>query len=255
MRTVLLLGCIFIHISTSAFRFTDDFNLGIYWGNLPIKITKIASSQFEGRQLDDVVRRAQRKWEDVAGLEIWDDQDASLVGSALVRNTIRWSDDFGAETGFSPVTTLAVTVRHRRGTFFEYFEIILNGENPNLRNNAGDMLYEVMLHELGHVVGIGHSERTPAVMEPSLVGYQNLQSDDEQAIVAVMNETLNRQSTGFVSALATSESDESNAIACGSVSMGSGTGGSGGNLQVLLGFIIASLALFKSGRQKVPVYS
>jgi len=252
MRITLFLGCILIQLSVFAFRFTDDFNLGIYWGSLPIKVTKVAATVSEGQQLDSIVRRAESEWESIAGLEIWDDEDASVVGGTQFRNTIRWSNNFGGETGFSPLTTLAVTVRHRSGTFFEYFEIILNGENPGLRSNAGDMLYETMLHELGHVLGIGHSERRPAVMEPTLVGHSFLQSDDQDAVIAITNETLRRQEVNFVSALASQE-QESNGVACASVTLGSG-GGGGGPFQIALGFILVLMvSLLTQKRQKVPV--
>lgn len=250
MRKLVVAVIVILSFPSLAYRFTDDFNLGIYWADLPIKVIKVASQSSEGHLLNDVVSRAEDEWEQVVGLEIFDVESGYTSNTSLAQNTVRWSTDFGAETGFSPQTTLAVTIRHRLGTYFEYFEIILNAENPLLKNNTNDMLYKTMIHELGHVVGIGHSERSPAVMEPTLVGYQNLQEDDEQAILAIHSETQRRQEVGFVSALATSSDNEANALACGSV--GFGEPPKGGPFQLLLGFCIA-LCLF--GRKNLPSLS
>lgn len=250
MRTFIITFFLLVAHSVTAYRFTDDFNLGIYWADLPIKVIKLATQSSEGNLLNNVVARAEDEWERVVGLEIWDVESGYTSDTSIARNTIRWSTNFGAETGFSPETTLAVTIRHRLGTYFEYFEIILNSENPLLKNNTNDMLYKTMIHELGHVVGIGHSERSPAVMEPTLMGYQNLQVDDQEAILAIQSETQRRQEVGFVSALARSSDNETNALACGSVSFGEPP--KGGPFQIILGFCIALLMF---GRKNLPSLS
>jgi hypothetical protein len=250
MRKLIVTLVLIASNSVMAYQFTDDFNLGIYWADLPIRVTKVATQASEGNLLNDVVARAENEWESVVGLEIWDVESGYTNDTSIARNTIRWSTNFGAETGFSPETTLAVTIRHRRGTYFEYFEIILNSENPLLKSNTNDMLYKTMIHELGHIVGIGHSERSPAVMEPTLIGYSRLQSDDQQAILALHSETQRRQDVGFVSALAKTQDNETNALACGSVNFNEPP--KGGPLQIALGFVLTLVML---GRKNLPSLS
>ena len=254
MRNVVKLLIVFISCHpTYSYQFTEDFNLGIYWSQLPIRFAKVAANTVEGRQLDSLVSKAEEEWEDVIGVEIWDAAEEHYIGSAPTANVIRWSNNFAAETGFSPDSTLAVTIRYRVGTFFDHFEIILNGENQVLRQNFANMLHQVLLHELGHVLGIGHSERSPAVMEANLRGYNELKDDDSSAASAVYTETIRRQDTGFISPLSTKKENETNALACGTIDMTSPPSGPG-LFQVMLGFLLSFLLFANSSRQKMPTH-
>jgi hypothetical protein len=246
----------FLTMNLQAYQFTEDFNLGVYWSRLPITVVKVAANAAEGDQLDSVLLQAEQEWESVVGVEIWDNSQDHYIGSAPSGNVIRWSDNFGADTGFSPDTTLAVTIRYRIGTFFDRFEIVLNGENESLRSNSGGILYQTMIHELGHVLGIGHAERAPAVMEASLQGYNSLQEDDQDAISAIYDETIFRQDTGFVSALAQEQSDSTNALSCATISLSQGPPGGpkSGPLTLFAGILMTLITLKLINGKEVPIY-
>lgn len=252
---------IFILTITPVFcyDFTDDFENGIYWGSFPISVAKYVSTASEGSQLNSLVTQAEAQWEDAVGQEIWDIASGYNISTSYSGNNIRWSDDFAADTGYSASSTLAVTIRYRTGTYFTYFEIILNGENENLRNNTNNMLYQTILHELGHTIGLDHSEYTSAVMYASLQGINSLSYDDEDGFVAVVDETLDRQETGYVSELATSTTTTSSgALACGSVAFigdDDDTNSSGGGpATVLMGAMLALMAgMISRKRQLLPV--
>lgn len=232
------------------FNFTSDFNAGIYWSGFPIVAQKFAASQSEGQLLNSLVAQAENAWEDNVGREIWNIPSTFELGSPT-GNTIRWSNSFAAETGFNPSTTLAVTVRYRVGTHFSKFEIILNGENQALRNNVSNILYQTILHELGHVIGLDHSEFSNAIMYASLQGVSNLSNDDVNGANAVIDENLRRQSIGFVSELAREPESSSNALACGSiVDVSNSNPPSGGFLTITVGFFFTLLA-FRT-RKKFP---
>lgn len=258
MRTIILLVCLALGQKILAYSFTSDFSAGIYWSSYPVTATIFGANESEGQVLQQLTDRAVQEWQDSVGKEMWSFGDTPLIGAAPFGNAVRWSNNFAAETGFNPTTTLAVTVRYRLGTHFSRFEIILNGENTALRNNSANILYQVLLHELGHVLGLDHSDSTGAVMYASLQGNNSLSDDDISGATAAVNETLRRQEVGFVSELARSEQgDESNALACGSVAFVSGSkpprGGSGVGA-ILLGLLLAT-ALFKTGqktRQSLP---
>lgn len=244
-------GLLFLFsLKAYAYSFTTDFNAGIYWSGFPIVAQKFAATEGEGQLLNSLVTQAENAWEDSVGREIWSIAGGFDLGSPS-GNTIRWSNDFAAETGFNPSTTLAVTVRYRVGTHFSKFEIILNGSNTALRNNTSNILYQTILHEMGHVVGLDHSEFSNAVMYPSLQGINRLSADDSDGANAVIDENLRRQSIGFVSALATEPDNSSNALACGSTVDVSGKNPpSGGFLTITLGFLLAMLAF--RGRKIFP---
>jgi len=239
LRILFILACL-AKGEVGAFQFTSDFSAGIYWASLPVGMEKFATTTEEGALLSSLLSQAENAWEDSLGSELWSIPSGFKFG-APTGNSIRWSNNFASETGFNPSTTLAVTIRYRTGTFFSRVEIILNGENQALRANLNNSLYQTILHEMGHVLGLDHSNSTNAIMFASLAGINSLSLDDIRGVNAVYDETVRRQSVGFVSNLAASEKSEGNALACGSVSLlGGGNGGGpyGGILTIIFSFAL-----------------
>jgi hypothetical protein len=203
-----------------SFSFTEDFNKGFYWASFPLATKNHVTVESDGPELAALVEQAKQAWEDVAGRELWSFSQSFLITGSTSGNNVRWSFNFGAETGFSPQSTLAVTVRHSSGTHMNRFEIILNGENQALKNNQGGMLFQVLLHEFGHVIGLDHTNSTAAVMQANLSRQNILQADDQAGALAIVGEHLHRQAIGFTSPF--SQENESNGqkiAACGSVSL------------------------------------
>ncbi len=223
---LLTIICVFVIGEVSAFQFTSDFNAGIYWSSFPIGMINYSEDESEGTLLSSLVTKAEREWEDAVARNVWS-IGADFQSGQPSGNSIRWSNDFANETGFNPDTTLAVTVRYRSGTFFTQAEIILNGSNQALRANVNNILYQTLLHELGHVVGLDHSSYDDAIMYASLNGNNQLSNDDQEGALALVDESIYRQSVGFISGLAKGESKEGNALACGSVSFLDDKGGPG----------------------------
>jgi hypothetical protein len=229
-----------VSFNARAFNVTDDFKNGAYWHNFPIQMYKFATSSIEDPLLKTLVDQAKLAWEAVVGREIWEIPEEYFFTNP--GNTIRWSYNFSQETGFSDQTTLAITIRYSVGSSFEKVEIILNGNNAFLRNNHQNMLYQTILHELGHVVGLGHSEYSNAVMAANLSGVNNLHQDDIEGMNYLTDETLSRQVNGFGSSELQSFEDDgqSSVAACGSIDLNSSNGGGGGFsflLTLFLGYL------------------
>ena len=122
-----------------AYQFTVDFNNGFYWASLPIGINKFVTDASDGPELAQQVGNSENAWEGSVGRELWSFNSGWIVTSAFSGNYIRWSDNFGAETGYDPNQTLAITIRYTSGTHMTRTEIILNGNMPSLRNNEGQL--------------------------------------------------------------------------------------------------------------------
>lgn len=207
----------FFPSKVGAYSFTEDFNQGFYWESLPINLEIIVKTEEEGKQLAEIVEKSEQEWEDALGVDIWDIEGPRQTENHS-SNNIRWSNNFGEETGYDPQMTLAVTVRYRVDAFFDKVMIILNGKNTHLRSNYDKALEKTVLHEMGHTFGLDHSDQI-AIMQAELTEISELQKDDIVGGDAVLDETFYRQQTGYVSPLLAPKTREETLSfgSCGSI--------------------------------------
>lgn len=175
-----------------AYTFTEDFIRGFYWKSFPVSIRVAESDHTEQDRLEGYLQVAMEEWQSDLSVVVWELDYGNSSG-----NVLRWSDNFAQETGFAEDSTLGVTIRHNRGTYFEKVEIILNRKIAELVQNKGNLLAQTITHELAHTIGLGHTNES-GIMYP-LIGSFNLpHQDDLEGLQAVVQETLKRQDEGYV---------------------------------------------------------
>jgi hypothetical protein len=241
MRLTLVMLSTLLALPALAYRETIDFQQGFYWSRFPVSMIVADANATRLQQIKGLVDQATAEWE--SGLEnLW-----NITGqSSGSGNVIRWSNNFGNETGLDESSVLAVTIRYSQGPYIVKGEIIINGNNR--LNSAESNLRTVIVHEMGHTLGLDHSEYNNAVMAANLIfNYQGLHWDDQQGMAHIVSTTKQRQAIGYVSPLSSGQEEESSSAlgSCGTVDMGGGSGG-GGSMILSLGLgMLMTLALFK----------
>ncbi len=198
-----------------AYRLTQDFINGFYWATLPVKFVVVEDSPTRKAFLEQLSESAIRQWERETGLGLWD------LGSDSSANIIRWSTNFATETRMDPQSVLAVAIRYTNGPYFAKSEIIINGGHSAF-NSPYESINKInigttLVHELGHTMGLDHSENMLAIMAPTLqYPYNGLHSDDIVGMTDAHAQTEQRQINRYVSPLAYSKQEQSGqALSCG----------------------------------------
>lgn len=233
-----------------AYRFTTDFDNGFYWKSLPIAITVLESDPVRKDLLESLAQTAIQEWEDRTQLSLWDFTGSQASPSS--RNIIRWSNNFAQETRMDASSVLAVAIRYTDGPYFAKTEIIING-NHSLNNNEMH-LRTTLTHELGHTMGLDHSDVPDAIMAPSLQPwYSGLHYDDVNGMQGAYAEMEHRQVTGYISPLAYQKEETSSPLSCASITAVGNAGTSANGIGSLVGGILITfvrkvLEWFKSRR-------
>jgi Matrixin len=204
-----------ISLPSWSYNLTQDFINGFYWASLPVKFVVVDTDPARKQLLSQLANAAVSEWENDTGYSLWD------ITTNSETNIIRWSTNFADETKMDPTSVLAVAIRYTNGPYFAKSEIIINGSHaafnspyPSINNiNLGTTL----VHELGHTMGLDHSDNLLAVMAPTLqYPFNGLHPDDLDGMKEAFLQTEDRQVSRYVSPLAYSKVNQSGQpLSCG----------------------------------------
>ena len=141
---------------------TKDFLNGLYKVNFPIGII-VEDDKCSG-YLNKVVLNAINEWEDALEVDIW--QTETTLKKNEISILIYWADSLSQEN--NSTHTLAKIERTYLDGIINKIEIILDEKNQLLSCNKESLLKEVLLHELGHVIGLSHIKNYKSIMSEKI---------------------------------------------------------------------------------------
>lgn len=168
-----------------SYEVTQDFKLGYHWTGFPLSVRVIEKNLYQKSLTQAAVSEAIVLWEQNYGSQIWSLNEVDNVNTDI---DIYWVSNFEEKTGYDEYETLAITIRHSHIPYIKKAEIVLNSQRLSI--SEMNNLITVLVHELGHTIGLDHSLDQEAIMyaRVSLDQYVKLElaDDDVRGLEFVM---------------------------------------------------------------------
>lgn len=179
-----------------SYRLNNVAKSGSRWKALPIRINvNTKNADLSKTSVGNAIKKSMEEWNTKTHKNVFEyKEDDSIQATETIkmngRNTITFSKNFAQDSGgFDPYTVVAVGGQFNNGEEMTDAFILFNSENiiwdsedeVNSKSSGyRDDLNTIALHELGHVIGLGHSEVPEACMstDRSVKIKRTLHTDD-----------------------------------------------------------------------------
>ncbi len=239
------------------FNLTTDFREGFYWQEFPIALSVLDDPAIDSQKIDDLqwaLDEAIQQWTlTTPDLDFWR-MDAPVSTGTSGKNLVRWDQNFQLNTGLQGSQYLAVTVRRAVIPLIAQVEILMNTLYLNLPKSD---LVKILVHELGHTIGLDHSDDASSIMSAAIrlgpYSNQSIKLDDVAGVSYIHTEMGMRQSgsssdPAYWELLSSQEQNSSTTLpSCGTIEDINRTGG-GGTGSFLVSFLFGLMIMLLFGK-------
>lgn len=208
-----------VSLNCYSYVFTQDIKNGDFWQVFPIKFKiMVAESDERFEVTRNAFLAATQEWQNLTPIPLWDYIESKDLQNSATQNSIRWSDNFTQETGFDAANTMAITIRYSQPPLLQKTEIIINGAYHKSLMDLNN-LKSVLMHELGHTLGLDHSLEYGSIMSKTLAlgpwAQVTLSKDDDAALQAILQYHEQKQSEPLHYSSSAQASSSTGPMQCG----------------------------------------
>jgi Matrixin len=235
---------------------------GARWRNYPVSMSlNTANSGLADQEVTAAIQAEMSKWNEVAGFEVLKVSGTTTTPAANAMdvdgmNMIAFSTNFRTDSnGFDPQSAVAIAGQYGDGYAMTDAFLLFNAEyvawdtdsaKSTSKRSYRDHLPTIALHELGHVLGLGHSDVASAVMAAARQSKIMVTlTDDDIAAGRYVTGAANAAEYGSGQSNSQNNGGSSLSGGCGTItnSGGSNGGNISGNAAIMLLPLLALLLI------------